>query len=397
MYEEVIFVNDEKLLIISDDAPLADDLKKRVSQQFTQIQWIETSEIKREIVRLKPDIIILHESKESTCIQYLPYLTKEVPESLTVFLTEQRDPIRTRDVNRAGAFDILFHPEEINALEDTLSRAIKAFRNKSARDEVAASFSWAEGQVLAFYSGKGGSGCSLIASTLAQTLGLDSSASVLLVDLNLQYGGLETILQVNKGRSIHDLIPVISELNDNHIRSVTALEPKSQVEVLASPADAEIAEDIKEDHVQRLLRSARLYYDYILVDLPSEMTPITYTVLEEADYICYPMIPNMLSMKVLDRVLDVFTKLNIDTSERFHLILNRMSREVELREKDVKKYFAFPVAATLRDDTKQIQQSINQEKLIRNKRKERGSSVFTRDVQRLAGWLLSQNSKNHSA
>lgn len=391
-------MNKEKLLIISDDVMQGEDLKSRLSNLFEQIQVIQSSEVRREIVRLKPDIVLLHESKNGSSLQYLPYIGREVPDALTVFLTEKKDPIRTRDVNRAGAFDILFLPDEINALEDVLGRAVKAFHSKSAHAEAAAGgFSWAQGQVLAFYSGKGGSGCSLIASTLAQTLGLDSNASVLLVDLNLQFGGLETLLRVDGGKGIYDLIPVISELNDNHIRSVTMVEPKSQIEVLVSPADAEIAEDIKEDHVQRLLRAARLYYDYIIVDLPSEMTPISYTALEEADYIFYPMIPDMLSMKVLDNVLNLYTKLNIDTTDRFHLILNRMSRDMELREKDVKKHFPFPVTASLRDDGKRIQGLINQEKLVRSKRNERGASLFARDIQRFAGWILSQQSKGHSA
>lgn len=388
-------MNQEKLLIISDEIGQAEDLKSNLIRLFEQIQLIQSSEVRREIVRLKPDIVLLYESKDTSSLQYIPYIRQEVPEAVTIFLTEKKDPIRTRDVNRAGAFDILFLPDEINALEDVLGRAVKAFRSKSARNkESAGEFSWAQGQVLAFYSGKGGSGCSLIASTLAQTLGLDSHSSVLLVDLNFQFGGVETLLGVHGDRSIHDLIPVISELNDNHIRSVTTVEHKSQIEVLTSPSDAEIAENIKEDHVQRLLRAARLYYDYIIVDLPSKMTPITYTALEEADYIFYPMIPDILSMKVLDNVLDLYTKLNIDTTNRFHLILNRMSRDIELREKDVKKHFPFPVSATLRDDGKRIQEMINQEKLIRNKRKERGVLLFARDIQRFASWLLSKQSNN---
>ncbi|MBN2909251.1 hypothetical protein JQC72_06910 [Polycladomyces sp. WAk] len=36
------------------------------------------------------------------------------------------------------------------------------------------------------------------------------------------------------------------------------------------PADAEIAEQIAEEHVERVLQAARLYYDYILVDLLTE-------------------------------------------------------------------------------------------------------------------------------
>ncbi|MFD1428304.1 AAA family ATPase [Kroppenstedtia sanguinis] len=380
----------EKVLIISDDATLAEDFRSKVAAEFPQNQVIESSEVRREIVRLKPDIVLLHEQKEGTSIQLLPYISKEVPDALTIFITERRDPIRTRDVNRAGAFDILFLPDEIHALDDVLSQAVKALKNKSAQDEAAATFSWAQGQVVTFYSGKGGSGRSLIASTLAQTIGLDSNASVLLVDLNLQYGGLETILKIDSGRNIFDLDPVLNELNDNHIRSVTTVEASSQIEVLPSPRNAEIAEQITEDHVQRLLRTARLYYDYILVDLPTEMTTLSYTVLEESDHIFYVMIPDMLSMSVFRTVLDLFSKLGIDPNDRLQMVLNRINRDTEISHKDVNRHFLFPVIANLREDSKKIQQLINQGGLVRNSRRERGISFFARDVQKLAGWLLKQ-------
>lgn len=380
----------EKVLIISDDATLAEDFRSKVAAEFPQNQVIESSEVRREIVRLKPDIVLLHEQKEGTSIQLLPYISKEVPDALTIFITERRDPIRTRDVNRAGAFDILFLPDEIHALDDVLSQAVKALKNKSAQEAAAATFSWAQGQVVTFYSGKGGSGRSLIASTLAQTIGLDSNASVLLVDLNLQYGGLETILKIDSGRNIFDLDPVLNELNDNHIRSVTTVEASSQIEVLPSPRNAEIAEQITEDHVQRLLRTARLYYDYILVDLPTEMTTLSYTVLEESDHIFYVMIPDMLSMSVFRTVLDLFSKLGIDPNDRLQMVLNRINRDTEISHKDVNRHFLFPVIANLREDSKKIQQLINQGGLVRNSRRERGISFFARDVQKLAGWLLKQ-------
>ncbi|PMB04286.1 pilus assembly protein CpaE [Fischerella thermalis CCMEE 5273] len=381
-----------KLLIVSEDKNQAEDLRNRVGTKFPKNHCLETTEVRKEIVRLKPDIVILHEQKNGNSVQMIPYISREVPDSLIVYLTERRDPLRTRDVNRAGAFDILFLPEEIQALEDVLNRAVRALESQSVKDEAAASFSWARGKVMAFYSGKGGQGKSLVTSTLAQTIGLDSNSSVLLVDLNFQYGGMESILQLTSDRHLYHLDPVLQELNDNHIRSVTVVEPKSQIEVLVSPGDAEVAEQITEEHVERLLRTARLYYDYILVDLPSEMTSINYTVLEEADQIGYVIIPDMLSMKILDSVLDLFTKLGIDPANRLNLILNRISRETELTQKDVSKHFPFPIISTLRDDNKRIQQILNQGKLIRSSRGERGLTLFARDVQKLARWLINMDS-----
>jgi pilus assembly protein CpaE len=383
---------DVKLLLISEDPAYAQDIAARVKGMFPQHLHIHPDEVRHEISRLQPDIVLLHERKDGSGIALIPLIKREVSDALIIYLAERRDPIRARDVNRAGAFDLLFLPEEINALEDVLGRALRAWQLGSGSREAAAEFAWGRGQVIAFTSGKGGCGRSLLASTLAQTLMLESTVGVLLVDLNLQYGGVETYLGVENDRTLYDLTPVLQELNDNHIRSVTVVEPHSQVEVLVSPADAEIGEQIGEEHVERLLRAARLYYDYILVDLPTEMTPISYTALEEADRIFYVMTPDALSFRIFSRVLDLYAKINVDPTDRLEVLLNRVSRDSELDARDVQQHFGFPVAGIFQEDFKRIQQAINRGHPLRTSRRERGLSPFARDVQKLARALLAQQS-----
>lgn len=387
--------SDVKVLVVSEDAPIAADLKERIQNLFPEVIHIYPLEVRREISRIQPNIVLLHEGMEGMGMQLIPYILKEVTQVEIIYLSESKDSIRIRDASRAGSFDVLFYPDEINALEDVLSRAVKALRTSSEVNEEAASFTWGRGQVIALYSGKGGAGKSLIASTLAQTLQLDSSSSVLLVDLNFQYGGVETFLNVESGRNLYDLTPVLRELNDNHIRSVTVVEPLSQVEVLVSPADVDIAEQITEEHVERLLRVARLYYDYILVDLPTEMTSITYTALEEADKIYYILNPDALSMRVMNRVLGLFSTIGVDPSGRLEILLNRVTKDSEIDAKEIRQRFTFNIAGEFREDVKKVTQAINRGKPLRSARQERNLSIFAKDIQNLARILLS-NSENKS-
>ncbi|SEN63241.1 AAA family ATPase [Lihuaxuella thermophila] len=379
-----------KLLVVSEDESQAQEIRMLVNSKFPLNGYIRSSEVRREISRIQPNIVLLYEQKDGTGIQLIPYISREVPEAIIVYLTERRDPIRTRDVSRAGAFDILFLPDEINALEDILNRAAKVLLEKNTRNEVASSFSWGRGQIYTFYSGKGGSGKSLVAATLAQTLQLESTSGVLLVDLNHQYGGLETYLNIENDRNLYDLTPVLNELNDNHIRSVTTIEPYSQIEVLVSPADAEIAELITEDHIERLLRTARLYYDYILVDLPTEMNNLSYTALEEADRIIYVMNPESISLRIFSRTLDLFDKLDIDPTDRLEILINKISKDNELTPRDISQHFSYPIIGELRDDTKKIQQLLNRGQTLRTTRKERNLTNFAKDVQKLAKMILVQ-------
>lgn len=389
---------DIKLLIVDEDEGHAQEIIGRVANMFPQHMHITPPEVRREIARLEPNIVILQEPHDDSGLQLLHYIANELSGTLVIYLTNHRDPVKARDVNRAGAFDVLFMPDEITALGDVLTRSVKALEvQQKVKSEVSGGFSWGRGQVATFYSGKGGCGRSIIAATLAQTLQMDSNSSVLLVDLNLQYGGVETYLNIDHSRSIYDLTPVLKELNDNHIRNVTAIETTSHMEVLVSPRDAEIAEHLTEEHVQRLLRAARLYYDYILVDLPTEMTAISYAALEEADRMYYVMTPDSPSIRTFGQVMQLFDKIGVDPTERLEIIVNRLRKETELREKDIKQHFSYPIVAELREDGKLVQQSINRGVPLRTSRKEKKSSIFLKDIKKLAGSLLSQQSKRSAS
>ena len=381
--------SDIKVLIVTEEAPIAFDLQERLNHQFPNISHIFASEVRLEISRIQPDIVLLHEGADGIGMQLIPYILREVTHVEIIYLTESKDLIRIRDASRVGAFDVLFFPDEINAIEDVLSRAVKALKTNHASDLD----TWGRGQVMAFYSGKGGSGKSLVSSTLAQSLQLDFGSSVLLIDLNFQYGGIETFLQLEGNRNLYDLTPVLNELNDNHIRSVTVVEPYSQAEVLVSPADLEVSEQITEEHVERLLRTARLYYDYILVDLPSEMTNMTYTTLQEADKIYYLLTPDALSLRIFNRVLGAFNMVGIDPADRLELLLNRVHRDSEIGKKEIRQRFTFEISGTFRDDYKKVDQAVNRGNPLRTAPNERNISLFAKDVKKFARVLLGKNKK----
>src|SRR5690606_16188301 len=118
------------------------------------------------------------------------------------------------------------------------------------------------------------------------------------IDLNLQYGGAETYLNLDSSRSIVDLLPVIDELNEQHIRNVAEMEEHSNMHVIVSPRDAEMAERVSEELILRLLRAAKRSYDFIIIDLPVWMDERTYIALEESTKIYYVMNLDTQAIKI---------------------------------------------------------------------------------------------------
>lgn len=207
-----------------------------------------------------------------------------------------------------------------------------------------------------------------------------------MIDLNLQFGGIETLLSIQSNRSIADLAPVINELNESHIRNVSQKLESSKLDVLISPCDAEAAETITEEFIAKLLRTCRRSFDFVIVDLPSYMNSHVVTALEESDRIFYVLTPDTPSLKILKQFEELSFRLGIELSSRTSIILNKVGKENEIGEKDLKNILRFPIAATVRSDHKGLQPYVNKGEPVRKMAKERRLIPFAKDVKK---WGLS--------
>ena len=113
------------------------------------------------------------------------------------------------------------------------------------------------GQVLAFMSCKGGSGATFLATNLGWQLA--ESKSVLLIDLDLQFGG--ALSYVSDGRpssTIADVAHDISRLDASFL-AASAVKVTPSFSILAAPEDPSKAMEVKPEHVfptEKLVKSS---------------------------------------------------------------------------------------------------------------------------------------------
>src|SRR5699024_6676281 len=128
--------------------------------------------------------------------------------------------------------------------------------------------------------------------------------------------------------------------------------------VLVSPADASAIEIIDGDFVSRLLRACRRSFDFCIVDLPSFIDENTVTAIEEADKLYYVLQPDTPSLKVLKHFEELSERLGIDLKSSMEIILNNVSKEMELTEKDIKDLVRYSISASIRRDHRRLQSSV---------------------------------------
>lgn len=379
-------LQDRKLLIVSDNSELSDQIHF-LSEHFIKVDTVNSHEVFKELDRLAPDIIIVIKTDDSS-VELVQSINAEnsIP---ILFLTESQDFILLRDVIRAGAVDYFVIPDEISLFEKRLQAIIKRLdtNETGVQESHNASFKRGRGQVISFYSAKGGSGKTFVASSFAQTLKLESTAQVLLIDLNLQFGGIETYLSIDSSRSLIDLTPVIEELTESHIQNVSEKESHSKLEILLSPKDAETAEGITQDFVAKLIRACRRNYDFVILDLPSYIDDKTYIALEESDVINYILNLDTPSLRAFKDAEQLFQRLGIDVNERLQIIVNKTGKENEISVTDIKDLVTAPVITDIRYDKKTVQPLINKGLPLQKVPNEKKLSQPAKDIKK---WVLSK-------
>jgi pilus assembly protein CpaE len=377
-----------KLLLVSDDEILQNQILNIIGEHI-QTQIVNPVDVVREINREAKDIVIFIQPTNDIAVENIQYIKTTSPSTLVIFIAKTTDFTLLRSITKAGATEFFVFPEEQGVFAAKLPTIIKNYElNKHNQDTTFSTFVRGSGQIISFFSGSGGTGKTVLASTFAQTLKLESTAEVILIDLNLQFGGIETVISINSNRSIADLAPVIRELNEGHIRNVSQTESFSKMDVLISPCDAEVAETLSEDFITKLLRTCRRSFDFVIIDLPSFINNQVVTALEESDKIYYVLVPDTPSLKVLKQFEELSIRLGIELKSRMSIILNHVGKENEVQEKDLKDIVRFPIEAKIRRDIKGLQPFVNKGEPVRKTTKERRLIPFAKDVRKWAHSVL---------
>ncbi|RKD24479.1 hypothetical protein BEP19_08820 [Ammoniphilus oxalaticus] len=368
------------IALLAADTELAQSLEQLLEGLPEETRFQHAQEDLREIQRNQPDILILGSAHHETAIETVQQFLTLNPSTVIFYVSERSDFYGMREMMRVGAADYFVLPDEYPLLESALEKTVRLLNQQE--QAAVPSFKKGRGKVLAFYSGKGGSGTTLLAASFAQTLRLESTARVLLIDLNMQYGGAEYYLGLESVRSLADLQPVIEEVNEGHLRNVAQTEKYSGLEVLLSPRDAEMAEQLNDEFVAKLLRASRLSYDYIILDLPSNMNAINLAALEEADRIYYVMNLDTPSLRTYKSVESLFLRLNLHLEDRLEILINKKSRENEITIQDIKSLVEQPISVELIRDERNVQKAVNMGEPLRKEVNEKKLVPLAREIRK---------------
>lgn len=197
-----------------------------------------------------------------------------------------------------------------------------------------------EGQVVTVLGAKGGAGKTTIATNLAVALAA-AQRSVLLIDLDLQFGDVAIALQLNPSRNIADAVSMADRLDETGLRSL--LTPAGPgLETLLAPTRPTDAENVGAPLVAEVLRLAKQMFDHVVVDSPAQFTDPLLAALDVTDRCLIVAAPDVLTLKNSRISLETLDLLGLP-QERRVVVLNRAGSPVGLTLKDAERVLRMPV------------------------------------------------------
>ena len=283
-------------------------------------------------------------------------LLREVPTAQVVMLSVQGETDYLRRAMLAGARDYLTKPASADELVNTIHRVFEMgksqFAGAAAGEAEAAKKRREEerkrrgkGNTVAFFSPKGGTGCTTVAVNTAIALQdlMGDERRVALLDGNLQFGDVGVMLNLRPDRSIADLVDRIQELDPDLLSSVMSAHG-SGIKVLLAPPRPEAGESLLANPVEEggqtaigaILDRMRQDFDVIVADVWSTVDDVSLTLFDAASLIVLVVTPDIPAVKSARLFLELAGKLDY-ALEDIVLVVNGANRRGSLQASQIEK------------------------------------------------------------
>ncbi len=184
-----------------------------------------------------------------------------------------------------------------------------------------------QGQLITVLKSIGGVGATTIVTHLASQLAeLESAKGACLIDFDVQFGNAGSYLGLSNDLSVGDLLAAGSRMDADLIRSVVSKTPNG-LAVIPAPANILPFEAIDADQVMRIVELARAEYDYVILDLPSNWTNWTLSLIGQASTAFLVIELSVASLRQAKRQLLLLKEQGLVNSN-FHVVANRVEKKL---------------------------------------------------------------------
>ena len=256
-----------------------------------------------------------------------------------VLCVSQTDEVEERiKFLEAGADDVVAKPVDGRELEARVEALLLRFQR--SRDPAPAASGdgvvmAAPRRIVTVFSPKGGVGTTMIATNIAVVAAGKRPDRVVLVDLDLQFGGVAPQLDIEPKQTLADVTRDSTALKAAELLRGYAVKHGTGLHVLCAPPTPELSELVTPEVVKNLLATLTSGYDHVIIDAGSTLDERTMLALEAADSVVIPVYPEIPALKSVRTLLEFLSDQGtLGTKSTVFVLNNAFARDI-LKQRDI--------------------------------------------------------------
>lgn len=255
------------------------------------------------------------------------------PHTPVIAYSSDQSVATVRRAVQAGVQDYLVKPLRGEEVRQSIFTALEQVERRRLAEAGDPERLVPTGTVITVFGAKGGIGKTTVATNLAVALKVMSRSSVALVDMDVRFGDVALMMNLDPETTISDLADHLGEV-DRFSVSQYLTPHTSGVQVLAAPRRPADWRQITAAHMERILHVLVQTHDFVVIDTPGFFTELVATALDAANVVLMVTSLDMASIK--DCVL-AQEMLQADgfALERMRILVNHPAKANGLRRADI--------------------------------------------------------------
>lgn len=353
-----------EILLADDIAETRANIKKLINLEKNLevvAEAVDGKDVIEQAKEIKPDIILMDiNMPKIKGIKATEIITREVPETSIIMMSVQEEQDYLRKAMVAGAREYLIKPFSDDELITAINQVydLEVERKSSLKQSREQTEEASEEKTISIFSSKGGVGKTLLSTNLAVYLQQSKKGDVVLVDLDLQFGDLDVLLDLTPRITIADAVDELDNLNVQNIDDYL-LSYENGLQVLASPLRPEEAEMINGEQIKKLLSILSEKFNYVIIDTAQSFSEHILAALDNSELILLIAMLDLSTIRNVRLCLEVMEELEYP-EENIKLILNRYSKDIGISIEDLEENLNYSVDIKIPSNGSLTIDSINQ-------------------------------------
>lgn len=353
-----------KVLIADDIEETREVIKKIFSLDKDSFEVVGEASNGEEVLKLiptaAPDVILMDINMPIlNGLETTEKITNEFPSVIVIIMSVQGESEYLKKAMFYGAKEYIIKPFSYDNLIETIKITFEKHKDRQAALATKEQ-KYGEGKIVTFFSSKGGVGKSVLALNTSIALSRENNKKILLIDMNLQFGDISTLVNQYNQKTILDAV------DEGQIESYEGFKPylynyNENLDMLFAPGKPEAAEYIGKEIIEKIIKTIRYHYDLIIVDTGVNYSDSTLYILDISEKILFVSTLELVALKNTKLGLKVMASLGYDSS-KVKLVINKFNASFGIGKKDAEDVFKDSIFAMIPEDEKIVIMSVNQGK-----------------------------------